>query len=73
MRALYAKPHVRHQGAFKRLLLEKLMLLLLVTKREAILRTESTHKEKQNPETHREKGGVLNGLYCTVLLDFSNT
>ena len=27
------------------------MLLLLATKREAILRTESTHKEKQNPET----------------------
>ena len=42
---------------------KKLMLLLLATKREAILRTESTHKEKQNPETHTEKGGVLNGLY----------
>lgn len=42
----------------------KLMLLLLATRREAILRTESTPKERQNPETHREKGGVLNGLYC---------
>ena len=72
MRALYAKPHVRHQGAFKRLLLEKLMLLLFnhiqIPWRKliwSVLLSISEHRPCRYPHQSNELATRL-GLMCLL-------